>query len=54
MSGLARGVVAILAALNERLAALESRLIEQDHTIRHTLTMLIEWIESDGATRAAA
>ena len=41
-------------ALQERLAALENRLIEQDHTIRHTLTMLIEWIESDTAQRAAA
>jgi general secretion pathway protein A len=40
--------------LGERLAALESRMIEQDRTIRHTLTMLIEWIESDGAHRAAA
>jgi general secretion pathway protein A len=40
--------------LGERLAALESRMIEQDRTIRHTLTMLIEWIEADGAHRAAA
>jgi len=40
--------------INDRLAALESRMIEQDRTIRHTLTMLIEWIESDGAHRAAA
>ena len=40
--------------LAERLAALESRMVEQDRTIRHTLTMLIEWIEADGAHRAAA
>lgn len=53
-AGAAAADHAAIAALNERLAALESRLIEQDHTIRHTLTMLIEWIESDGATRAAA
>lgn len=42
-----------IEALNERLATLESRLIEQDRTIRHTLTMLIEWIERDEARRAA-
>ena len=40
--------------LAERLALLESRLIEQDSTIRHTLTMLIEWIEADDPHRAAA
>lgn len=43
-----------VAALTERLAALENRLTEQDRTIRHTLTMLIEWIEGDDAQRAAA
>jgi general secretion pathway protein A len=43
-----------VAALTERLAALEERLGEQDRTIRHTLTMLIEWIEGDDAQRAAA
>ena len=43
-----------LAALNDRIAALEGRLIEQDRTIRHTLTMLIEWIEADEGQRAAA
>ena len=43
-----------LADVVERMAALESRLIEQDRTIRHTLTMLIEWIEADDAQRAAA
>jgi hypothetical protein len=36
------------------LGELESRLAEQDRTLRHTLTMLIEWIERDGATRVAA
>ena len=40
--------------LTERLAKLEDRLIEQDRTIRHTLTMLIEWIEADDPHRAAA
>jgi general secretion pathway protein A len=41
-------------ALQERLAGLESRLIEQDRTIRHTLAMLIEWIEREDAERSAA
>ena len=43
-----------IEALQDRLANLESRLIEQDRTIRHTLTMMIEWIERDEAQRAAA
>ncbi|MGN6357062.1 MAG: XrtA/PEP-CTERM system-associated ATPase [Novosphingobium sp.] len=43
-----------IAILTERLAILENRLSEQDRTIRHTLTMLIEWIEGDGSHRAAA
>jgi hypothetical protein len=34
----------LIDALNERLTSLESRMIEQDRTIRHTLTMLIEWV----------
>ena len=41
-------------ALEDRIAAIESRMIEQDRTIRHTLTMLIEWIERDAHTRVAA
>ena len=40
--------------LEDRIAALEGRVIEQDRTIRHTLTMLIEWIERDETRRAAA
>ncbi len=40
--------------LLERLGQMESRLIEQDRTIRHTLTMLIEWIEADEGQRAVA
>lgn len=42
------------AALNERLGSLESRVIEQERTIRHTLTMLIDWIERDEAHSVAA
>jgi len=41
-------------AMEERLSAIENRMIEQDRTIRHTLTMLIEWIEADEAQSAAA
>ncbi len=43
-----------IAALHERIAQLESRLIEQERTMRHTLTMLIEWIESDQKSQIAA
>jgi len=42
-----------IAAFDERISTLEGRLVEQDRTIRHTLTMLIEWIEGDGFQRAA-
>ena len=42
-----------IAALQEQLAALEARVLEQERTIRHTLTMLIEWIEGE-MDRAAA
>ena len=41
-------------ALNERLTSLETRMIEQDRTIRHTLTMLIEWVEEGDSRRDAA
>lgn len=42
-----------IAELAGRIAALEGRMIEQDRTLRYTLTMMIEWIEADGAQRAA-
>ena len=35
------------AAPAKRLAALETRLVEQEATVKHTLGMLIEWLESD-------
>ena len=41
------------AAMEDRISQLEARQMEQDRTIRHTLTMLIEWIEGDGFQRAA-
>lgn len=40
--------------LEAKFAALEAKMLEQERTIRHTLTMLIEWIEADDASRAAA
>lgn len=43
-----------LAALEARVAGIETKMLEQERTIRHTLTMLIEWIEADDASRAAA
>ncbi len=43
-----------VAALVERIASLESRIEEQERTTRHTLTMLIEWIESGDGGRDAA
>jgi len=45
---------AAIETLTARLGELELRLAEQDRTLRHTLTMLIEWIERDGTTRFAA
>ena len=41
-------------ALNERLTSIETQMLEQDRTIRHTLTMLIEWVEDGGDRRDAA
>lgn len=43
-----------LAALREQIASLQNRMVEQERTIRHTLTMLIEWIEAEDVQRVAA
>ena len=43
-----------VARLADRLEAMEARLLEQEQTIRHTLTMLIEWIESESGRSIAA
>jgi DNA-binding transcriptional MerR regulator len=43
-----------LAALQERIAQFEAKLIEQERTMRHTLTMLIEWIEGEDGSQIAA
>ena len=45
---------AALAEASARIASLEARLEEQEQAIRHVLTMLIEWIESEGQGRVAA
>jgi putative secretion ATPase (PEP-CTERM system associated) len=43
-----------IAALQEQLARLEAKTAEQERAVRHTLTMLIEWIEGEmGETKAA-
>ncbi|MXO59527.1 AAA family ATPase [Altererythrobacter salegens] len=36
-----------IAALQEKMAQLAARSFEQERSIRHTLTMLIEWVESE-------
>ncbi len=43
-----------LAAATDHAAHLEARLSEQERVLRHTLTMLIEWIESGEGQRHAA
>jgi hypothetical protein len=48
------GQASALAAIEAKLSAFETKMLEQERTIRHTLTMLIEWIEADDASRAAA
>ena len=36
-----------VAALRRQIAELEDRLVEQEQTGRHTLAMLVEWLETD-------
>jgi putative secretion ATPase (PEP-CTERM system associated) len=43
-----------LAAMQEQLARMDAKLFEQERTIRHTLTMLIEWIEGEMEQSKAA
>jgi putative secretion ATPase (PEP-CTERM system associated) len=43
----ARAMAPEIAALQERLAAMEAQMLEQERTLRHTLTMLIEWVEGE-------
>ena len=46
--------LALLAGLEAQINGIEGRLSEQEQTLRHTLTMLIEWIEDDDQQRHAA
>ena len=46
--------LSLLSGLEARINGIEGRLFEQEHTLRHTLTMLIEWIEDDDQQRQAA
>lgn len=43
----ARAMAPEIAALQERLATIEGQMLEQERTMRHTLTMLIEWVEGE-------
>jgi general secretion pathway protein A len=43
----ARAMAPEIAALQERLATLDAQMLEQERTMRHTLTMLIEWVEGE-------
>jgi len=43
-----------VAAMRETIVRLEARMFEQERTIRHTLTMLIEWIEGEMDSSKAA
>ena len=42
------------ADIAAKLESLEARVADQESAIRHTLSMLIEWIESDGLKPIAA
>jgi general secretion pathway protein A len=53
-SELIASLQAQLAAVGDHAAHLEARLSEQERVLRHTLTMLIEWIESGEGQRHAA
>jgi hypothetical protein len=38
--------------LDQRLAALEAQVVEQEAMLRHALTMLVDWVEADGQEKA--
>ena len=53
-AAMANAVRPELAAMQEQIARLEAKVFEQERTIRQTLTMLIEWIETEmDQTKAA-
>lgn len=43
----------LLAERDQRISCLEARLEDQERSLRHVLTMLIEWMEAEGAQKAA-
>ena len=47
-------VLSLLVGLEERINGIEGRLSEQEQTLRHTLTMMIEMVEDDELQRHAA
>ena len=47
-------MLSLLAGLEARINGIEGRLSEQEHTLRHTLTMMIEMVEDDELYRHAA
>lgn len=44
----------VSSEVDAKIEALQARMEEQEHTVRHVLTMLIEWIESGEKPREAA
>ena len=47
-------VLSLLTGLEARINGIEGRLFEQEQTLRHTLTMMIEMVEDDDLQRHAA
>ncbi|EGD58951.1 ATPase [Novosphingobium nitrogenifigens DSM 19370] len=47
-------LLAAIVDLTRRIESLETRTSDQNEAIRHVLTMLIEWLESENATARAA
>jgi uncharacterized coiled-coil protein SlyX len=38
--------------LDQRIAALEAQVVEQEAMLRRALTMLVDWVEADGQEKA--
>jgi general secretion pathway protein A len=53
-SGTSAAIAPEVAALQGKIAELEARLVEQERTVRQTLTMLIEWVEGEFDQSVAA
>ena len=48
------GNVELPTEVSEKIAGMQARLDEQERTVRHVLTMMIEWIESEQPPRVEA